>query len=225
VKGAPIKIVSASFTGAGDFFLYVRAESPIQKMADTTGHSVAFTRPGSSSFTIVHAMADAAHAQPTFVAGGDLQAITTQVMSGQLDVGAAVAPINFDLLQQKKIRIIARGNEAKLLDGISVRVNVANTSVLRDRRDTAVRFFRAYGQTIDWMYKNINAAVANYARYNDMPLDLAKGVIPFYPPKALALLPVAGFNRSVDEAIELKFIPAPLTPDQQKAIFDLLPPH
>jgi NitT/TauT family transport system substrate-binding protein len=224
-KGAPIKIVSASFTGANDIYFYVRNESPIQKIADTTGKTFAFTRPGSSSFTIAHAAADAAKVQPNFVAGGDLQAILTQVLSGQIDVGLSGAPQFFDLIQQKKIRMIGRGSEAKALDGVTVRVNIAHTSVLRDRHEAAVRFFKAYSDTIGWMYKNLNQSVVNYARYTELPVDIAKGVVPFYPLRAVALAPVNGFNRSIDEAVDLKFIPAPLTADQQKAIFDILPPH
>ena len=146
-------------------------------------------------------------------------------MSGQVDVGFSVAPFNLDLVDQKKIRIIGHGSEIKALQNQTIRVHLGNTTFLRDRRDLALRFFRTYAQTMDWMYKNIDRALANYARYNDMPVDRAKSAVPYNPPKAVALYPVANFDQSVKDAIDLKFINGPLTADQQKAIFDILAPH
>src|SRR5436853_3589045 len=35
-KGAPIRVIGANFTGAGDIYFYVRAESPIRGLKDTT---------------------------------------------------------------------------------------------------------------------------------------------------------------------------------------------
>jgi len=224
-KGAPIKIVCGDFTGAGDLYFYARADSPIGSFADVNGKTVGFTRPGSSSFTIAQMLAQQANVKPTFVATGEFPATLTQVMSGQVDVGFSVVPLSLDLVAQKKIKIVARGSEARALTNQTVRVDIANTSFLRDRREVALRFFRTYAQSQDWVYANLDKAVANFARYNSIPLDLAKQVVPFYPRRAVALVPVSDFDRSVSDAVTLKFIPAPLTADQAKGIFDILPPH
>jgi NitT/TauT family transport system substrate-binding protein len=224
-KGAPIKIVSADFTGSGDLFYYVRPESAINSFADVEGHTVGFTRPGSSSYTIAQMLAAQAKVKPNFVATGDMPSTLTQVMSGQVDVGFSVAPLNLDLVQQKKIRIVARGGDVKALQNQTVRVDIANTTFLRDRREVAQRFFRTYAAAQDWVYGNLDKALANFARYNGIPIELAKLVVPYYPRRSVALFPVSDFDLSVKDAVELKFIPAPITPDQTKAIFDILAPH
>ena len=79
---------------------------------------------------------------------------------------------------------------------------------------------KSYAATIDWMYKNTAASVANFARYNAMPVDDAKAVLAFYPRGSLSVWPVQGFDRSIADAVTFKFIPKPLDADQQKAIFD-----
>jgi NitT/TauT family transport system substrate-binding protein len=222
-KGAPVRIVCADFTGASDIFYYTRPDSPLNTFADVNGRSVAFTRPGSSSFTIAQVLAAQYNLKPNFVSGGDLAAILTQVMSGQLDVGMSAAPLYLDLVAQKKLKIIANGSEAKELQNQTVRVEIANVPFLRDRREVGRRFIRAYAQTQDWMYGNLDRAAANYARYNDMPVEIARLAVTYYPRQSVALNRVNDFERSVKDALDLKFISAPLTADQQKAIFDLLP--
>ena len=221
-KGAPIKIASASFTGASDLFFYTKSDSPINAYKDITGKSIGFTRPGSSSYVAEHILAEQENVQPTYVATGEMAATLTQVMSGQVDVGWSVVPVNLDLVAKKQLKIIGHGSDAKALQNQTVRVNIANTKWLDAHRDAAVRFWRAYAATIDWMYKNPNISIANLARYNGITLDEAKGVLPFYPQKALSLYPIASFDKSINDAVSFKFITKPLDADQQKAIFDIV---
>src|SRR5581483_11434265 len=49
MKGAPIRIVAASFTGSGDIYYFARADSPINSFNDLNGKTLGFSRPGSSS--------------------------------------------------------------------------------------------------------------------------------------------------------------------------------
>jgi len=225
IKGAPIRIVAASFTGSGDIYYFARADSPVNSFADLGGRTVGFSRPGSSSFTIAQVLAEQSGVKPTFVAAGGMPATLTQVLSGQLDVGWSGVPMSLDLVAQKKIKIIGRGSEAKALQNQTVRVDIASTNFLRDRRDVGLRYYRTQAQSVDWMYANLDKAVANFARYNKMTPDLAKEVVAFYPRRTVALAPVAGFDDSVRDAIALKFISAAPAPEQAKAIFDILPPH
>ena len=55
-KGAPAKIVSAQMTGAPDLFWYVKADSPVKSMKDMTGRTMGYSRPGSSTDLIGHAL-------------------------------------------------------------------------------------------------------------------------------------------------------------------------
>ena len=219
-KGAPIKIASGSFTGASDLYFYAKADSPVSSVKDFNGKSIGFSRPGSSTYVAEHVLAEEQKVTPTYVSTGEMAATLTQVMSGQVDIGWAVVPVNLDLVAKKQIKIVARGSDAKALSAQAVRVNIINTKWVDAHKDANARFWRAYADTIDWMYKNMNSAIANLAKYNGMSVDDAKAVIPFYPKSALQLYPIAGFDKSVADAVSFKFIPAPLTPDQQKAIFE-----
>jgi NitT/TauT family transport system substrate-binding protein len=222
VKGAPIKIASASFTGASDLYFYTKSETPINSYKDMNGKSIGYTRPGSSTFVAAHVLSDQFGVTPTYVSTGEMAATLTQVMSGQVDVGWAVVPINLDLVAKKRLKIVARGSDAKALSNQTVRVNIVNTKWLDAHRDVAVRFWRAYSETIAWMYKNPALSFANLAKYNGITPDEAKAVAPYYPQAALALYPVANFDKSVSDAVSYKFIAKPLDPDQTKAIFDIV---
>src|SRR5262245_62365299 len=48
-KGAPIRMIGASFTGARDQIYYVRGESPIRTIKDADGKSIGISTSGSSS--------------------------------------------------------------------------------------------------------------------------------------------------------------------------------
>ena len=221
-KGAPVKIASAAFTGANDLYFYAKPDSPISSYRDMSGKSIGFTRPGSSTYVAEHVLADQFNVKPTYISTGEMAATLTQVMSGQVDVGWAVVPINLDLVAKKQIKIIARGSEAKALANQTVRVNIVNINWLAAHRDVAVRFWRAYAATIDWMYKNQTQSIANFARYNNMTPDEAKVILPYYPKSSLSLAPVNGFDKSISDAVDYKFIAKPLAGDQQKAIFDIV---
>jgi ABC-type nitrate/sulfonate/bicarbonate transport system substrate-binding protein len=52
-KGAPIRIIGATMTGANDTYLYVPAGSPIRSLKDADGKTVAFSTVGSSTHMVV----------------------------------------------------------------------------------------------------------------------------------------------------------------------------
>ncbi len=224
-KGAPIRIVAAQFTGASDLYFYVKADSPIASFADMNGKSIGFTRIGSSTWTVEHALADQFHVQPNYVSTGEVPATLTQVMSGQIDAGWSDVPELLDQVAQKKIKIIARGSDAKSLAGQTIRVNIVNAKFLRDRHDDADRYFLAYAATIGYVYKNLDKTLAFYSQFSGVSLDQARLLKAYLTPQAAVLYPVSGFDRSIQDAIEFKFISAPLTPEQQKGIFEILVPH
>src|SRR5690242_12034344 len=111
-KGAPVRIISAETTGAGDLYWYVKADSPIKSIKDANGHTLAYSTNGSSTHGIVTAFMKQydLKAKPTAVGGP--AANLTAVMSGQIDVGWAAPPFGLDQLDKKEIRIIASGNDA-----------------------------------------------------------------------------------------------------------------
>jgi len=52
-KGAPIRVIAATHTGANDLTWYVRADSPIKEKKDLAGKTVAYSSTGSSTHATV----------------------------------------------------------------------------------------------------------------------------------------------------------------------------
>src|SRR5438309_2981570 len=58
-KGAPVRILLPAFTGTGDLYWYVKADSPLKSLSDVTAnHTIAYSTNGSSSNNIVVAFVD-----------------------------------------------------------------------------------------------------------------------------------------------------------------------
>jgi len=221
-KGAPVRIVGAQMTGASDLFWYAKADGPVRGMKDLDGKTVGYSRPGSSSHLVALALADAVGVKPRFVSSGDVSGTRVQVMSGQIDAGWSAPPFNLELVTEGKIRIIARGGDVASLNNQTVRVNVAGVKFLTERRDVARRFMKAYADTIDWMYRNTGASIAFYAKFNQLPMDVAKQAFAFYPKQGLALAPIAGLQQSLDQALEYKNIDKPLPVKDAQGMIDLV---
>src|ERR671931_934744 len=121
-RGAPVRILLPAFTGTGDLFWYVRADSPLHSIKDATvSNTIAYSTSGSSSNNLVLAFIDelGLKAKPTPTGGppGTL----TQVMSGQIDIGWAAPPFGMKELKAGQIRILIRGSDAPSLRGQTVR--------------------------------------------------------------------------------------------------------
>src|SRR5436190_19163546 len=108
VKGAPIRVIAATHTGANDLTWYVRADSPIKDKKGLAGRTVAYSTAGSSTYATVLAFQKTFGVSFTPVATGGPPSTLTQVMSGQLDVAWTSPPFALDLLEPGKIRVTAR---------------------------------------------------------------------------------------------------------------------
>lgn len=210
-KGAPVKIVSAQMTGAGDIFWYVKADSPIKSMKDMNGRTMAYSRPGSSTDLVGRALADYFKVKPKHVSTGGIPDTRTQVMSGQVDAGWSAAPFNFELVSEGKIRILAKGSDVPSLNEQTVRVNVASTKFLTQRRDVARRFMKAYYESIEWVYANPDKSTAFYASFNKTSPQIAKQTLEAFPKAAVAPWPVRGMKQNLDEALQNKRLTKPMS--------------
>ena len=70
-----------------------------------------------------------------------------------------------------------------------MRVNVANVNFLKQHRDVAIRFAKAYADTVDWMYANPDKSLALYAKLNKIDMKTAR--------QALSSIPRKRFSRGV----------------------------
>jgi NitT/TauT family transport system substrate-binding protein len=171
-KGAPVRIISAEGTGAGDAFWYAPTQSGIKSLKDTNGKTVAFSSPGSSTNLILLQLVKQAGATPKLVPTGGAPATYTQVMTGQIDVGWSVPPFALKDLLEGKIAIIARGNDVEAIKAQTVRVNVANANALKQKREAFVNYVKALGRAVDWAYSSPDA-LSNYAAIARVPVDQA----------------------------------------------------
>jgi NitT/TauT family transport system substrate-binding protein len=221
-KGMPVKIISAEATGAAEAFWYARPESGIKSLADTNGRTVAFSSPGSSTNLILLQLVNQAKVVSKLTATGGAPGTLTQVMSGQIDVGWSVPPFVLQQLADGKVAIIARGSDVAALKEQTIRVNVANANALKERRDAFVRFIRALSRSIDWAYSD-PGAIDNYAEIVKVPRALAQQTRDeFFPKESLQLAEVKGLDVTLRQALEFKYITAPMSVADAQGLLDIL---
>ena len=220
-KGAPIRAFANSMTGAHDLYWYVPATSPIKSMKDAGGRSIAYSTRGSSTNMIVLGFLKHFGIDAKPVAAGNPASTFTQTMSGQIDVGWASPPFGVEAIEQNRIRVVARGSDVPSFRDQTVRVQIVNAGALEAKKDALARFVQAWRETIAWMYAD-PAAIKAYAEWVNVPEALASRVRDeFYPKENLDPDRIAGIEQAVTDAIELKFLAAPLTKEQLDRFFQL----
>lgn len=212
-KGAPIRIIGGESTGAGELYWYVPTASPIKTVADMAGHTVGYSTIGSSSHTPLLQLAKQANIEVKPVATGGLSATLTQTMSGQVDIGWAVAPFGLDQVD-KTIRIIAHGSDVAAAKQLTTRVLITHAATLAEKKDTIAKFLSAYRETLDWMYSNPDA-IKTFADFAGVSEAAAKRTRDeFFTKAALDPGTVTGLPQMMADGVQFKFLAAPLTEDQ-----------
>ena len=221
-KGAPVRIIGAEATGAADYWY---AKNPaIKTLKDTNGHTIAFSTNGSSTHSVVRAFIDefklTAKPQPT----GNPSATLTAVMTDQVDVGWAAPPFGLKEMEEGKIHLVARATDATLVRGQTIRVLVANADALVKRKEVIERFMKAYRESIDYLYSSNPQVMKDYAEFARVSEPLAKRVRDEFFPKSLVNPDqIHGLDTLIPEAVNLKFIPAPLTKEQVAELIQISP--
>jgi NitT/TauT family transport system substrate-binding protein len=219
-KGAPIRIIGSEMIGGPDLYWYVPSNSPIRRVEDFNGKTVAYSLTGSSSHAALLALIAQYKLTTKPTSTGNIASTITQTMTGQVDVGFGAAPFGLDLVEDGKIRIIATGNDVASLRTRTVRVNLTNVSNLQSRRDALVRFNQAYRETVDWMYSD-PAALKHYGEYSNLPEKIVLRVRNLIPKESLATDRVQGMDQIMADAVAGKFIPAPLNAEQVKDLVQI----
>ncbi|HML15119.1 MAG TPA: ABC transporter substrate-binding protein [Xanthobacteraceae bacterium] len=222
LKGAPVRVISAQMTGAGELYWYARAESGIKSLKDAGGKTVAFSSPGSSSNLIALALVKQAGVEAKLVATGGVPATLTQVMTRQIDVGWSVVPFGLQNVTDGKTVIVARVSDLPELAGQTIRVNIAGPATLAQKRDAVVRFMRAYARAIDWAYRDPRA-IDRFAENMKVPRAIAqRAVDEFYPKASLQIGEIRGLEQTLKDALDFKYIAAPKTPQDIAGLFDVV---
>jgi len=212
-KGAPVRVIGAETTGAKDLYWYVKADSPIKSLKDTDDKTLAYSTNGSSTHGIVTAFMKQYQLKAKPTAMGGPAANLTAVMSGQIDVGWAAPPFGLDQLDEKQIRVIATGNDADAFKGQTVRLNIVNANYLQAHKDVVERYMKAYRETVNYMYSD-PAALKIYAEFSGQPASVVDRVRGLIPKESLATDHVVGIDQIMADAVQNKFLAAPLTKEQ-----------
>jgi NitT/TauT family transport system substrate-binding protein len=219
-KGAPVRMLAPAFTGSNDLYWYVKADSPIKSLADTTeSQTVAYSTSGSSTNSLVIGFGKELGMKAKPTATGGPPATLTLVMSGQIDIGWASPPFGLKEIEEGKIRVLTRGSAVPSTRNQTVRIQIVNANVLNTRKDAIERFMTAYREAIDWMYSDPKA-IEMYAAKMKVPVTLVKKGLPESHPRAAMqadqLSDVDGIMR---DAVANKFLEKPLTKEQLAAFY------
>ncbi|MFL5085129.1 MAG: ABC transporter substrate-binding protein [Xanthobacteraceae bacterium] len=222
-KGAPIRVIGAEMTGAGDLFWYVKADSPIKSLKDVgEGKTIAYSTVGSSTHGVVTAFIKQYDLKARPVATGSPPTTLTQVMSDQIDVGWSAPPTGLDLLDQGRIRILATGNDTLFKDQ-TVRLLLTNVQTLQTRKAAIDRYIKAYRETVDWMHDD-PAALKVYADFNGISEAAAKRIRDgFFTKDAISPDRIIGLDVAVKDAVALKFTASELTKAQLAELIQIPP--
>ena len=219
-KGAPVRILGATMTGYYEFW-YVPATSPLKTMKDAEGKTMAYSTTGSSTQVMVMALAKMAGVTVKPTATGSPPPTFTQVMSGQVDIGWTAPPLMLDALETGRIRVLAKGDEVPEFRNQPVRVILANAGSLEKNADAMARYMAAYRETIEWLWSSPDAIKA-YAKWAEVSDQIAIRTRDEFVQKDRAnpdkMEGIADMN---EDAVKLKFIPAPLTKEQLNILVQL----
>ena len=214
-KGAPVRIIGASSTGSREVYWFVPAKSPLQSISEASNRTLAYSTTGASSHIAVLRFIQTHNltgAKP--VATGDVASTMTQTVTGQVDVGWAVAPFGLDQLAKGEIRVIGRPHELPELAGQTIRVQITNARILAERREVFERYLKAYRETIEWMYTSPDA-VMKYVAFSGFSEPAVRLTVKdFIPKDSLQIDRIMGLVDSMKDAVAFKFLTQPLTAQQ-----------
>jgi NitT/TauT family transport system substrate-binding protein len=224
-RGAPVRVLAAAYVGVGDQYWYVPANSPLKSLKDATDkQTMAYSTNGATSHVIALGFVKQLGVKAKPTATGGPPATYTMTMTGQIDIGWAVVPFGLEALQEGKIRVIARGPDVPTLRNQTIRVQIVNANALKERKDVMIRFMRAYRESLDWMYSD-PLAVKYYAETIKLPESLVVMQRDQYNPKeALSPDRLSDLDQVMADAVEMKFLDAPLTKAQLSELFQIPPP-
>jgi NitT/TauT family transport system substrate-binding protein len=213
-KGAPVRIIGATFSGGSQLYWYVRSDSPIQSVRDTKAKTVAYSSTGSSAHSSVLALLKFSGVKFKPTPTGSSPSTYAAVMSGQVDVGWAGAPFGLEQLEKGQIRLVWKANAAPDMDKQTLRVMIGHADDLKAKPEIYEHFLSAYEETIDWVYTSQDGLLA-YAKWAGLSEAAAKRAMDeFLPRTALEPRRIVGIEEALNDAVAFKYTAERLTPGQ-----------
>jgi NitT/TauT family transport system substrate-binding protein len=218
-KGAPVRPIATSVTGAREVFWYVKADSPIKSLKDAAGKTMAFSAAGSSSNLAALKLIKDSGVDIKPVATGTPVATFTQTMTGQIDIGWSAAPFALGALQQRQIRAVANIGDIVEYRDMSARFHIGNLNFITGRPDVLKRFLAAYSEALDWMYDGEHPLQLFSELYKISLADIRLTRDEFCPRQSLDIRRLSGMNQAMADAVAQKFIGKPLTKAELDDLF------
>jgi len=213
-KGAPVRVIGASYSGGSQIYWYVPTNSPVKTPQDLDGKTVSYSNFSSASHVGALALQKFYKLNFKLTQTGNAAATLTATMSGQIDAGWAGAPFGIKQLDAAQIRVVMKAGDAPEVDKQTVRVIIANADALKAKPDLFARFIAGYRATVDWIFSMPEGFDA-YAKFSQLSTAQAKRALSEFLPRA-ALDPgrITGIDEAMTDAVAYKFIAAPLTKAQ-----------
>ena len=184
------------------------------------GKDLVYSRPGSSTHLATLFLKDALNLSSKLVSVGGPSGSRTQLMSGQVDSGWSVYPLNAGLINSGKIRVIGSGAEAAGLNGTTIRVVAANSNWLDKNRGVAKRLMRAMyiGQAISYTSEKQQRA---YAKRWKLKYENNKEMDKYVPLAEATYKPIGNLDQLNRLALKFKRTKKLLTAAQLKELVHL----
>jgi ABC-type nitrate/sulfonate/bicarbonate transport system substrate-binding protein len=222
-KGAPLRIIANECTGASEFW-YVQTNSKFKTLGDPELKTIAYSTNGSSTHGLAKALAAKFGSKAQLLPTGGPPTTMTQVMSGQIDAGWTSPPLGIREIDEGKIRVIARGSDVPGMDDETIRVITTNAQTFEKRGEDLRKFLEAYQETVEYLYSD-PTALEVYAQIGKTTPEIAKRVRDeFVSKKFLDPFRTDGIKSGMQEAVDFKYIPGPLSDAQLQELVRIRKP-
>ena len=158
------------------------------------------------------------------IATGDSAGTITQVMSGEVDVGWAVAPFVVDLLNRGEARMIARASDIAAIRGQTIRVQITNAQNLATRKDAFAPLHEGLqrDRRLDVHFQSRGGAALH--RVSGLSEPAVRLMLKdFIPKESLQTATISGLDESMKDAVQFKFLSAPLNAGQLTELIQIVP--
>jgi ABC-type nitrate/sulfonate/bicarbonate transport system substrate-binding protein len=127
------------------------------------------------------------------------------------------------MLAKGEARMIARASDIAAVRSQTIRVQIINGQNLASKKDAVARYMKAYNETVEWMYASPDA-VTRYIAFSGLSEPAVRLMLKeFIPKESLQTAKVMGTGESMKDAVQFKFIPAPLTDAQLNELIQIAP--
>jgi len=204
IQGLPLKVLSSMYFSEGkDTGLYVRGDSPIKRLADMKGKSLALVQLRNNVHAAVLASLDAAGVDPDSVKISLIPVTNTAaaLRSGTVDAAQVVEP--FATMAGDEIRSILDNPFAVIEKRTCIAHMITTQQFARENPEVAAAFTRAMNKSNEFAGQNPAAVRKAVSSFTEIPAAvLAKMHLPVFSPE----IGTESVNRQVDTMVKYKIL-------------------